>query len=99
VITLRERGGSAGFVNGHPMAHHRWLPAIDGSGDAHAELVESGAAEVAIGDTFAADVDELTLFDSPTEELTDLPVRAVLGGYYRRLGVTWSGGTSLATLI
>jgi acetoacetate decarboxylase len=98
VITLRGRSDNAGFVNGHPMAHHRWLPAIDGHGDAHAELIESGAAEVAVGDTFAADVDELTLFESPTEELADLPVVEVIGGYYRRLGVTWDGGRSLATL-
>jgi hypothetical protein len=42
-------------------SHHRWLPAIDGHGDATAELIESGAAEFAAGLTFAADVDELTL--------------------------------------
>jgi acetoacetate decarboxylase len=96
VIVLRERSDTAGFVNGHPMAHHRWLPAIDGVGDAHAEVVESGAAEVAVGDTFAADVETFEVLESPSEELADLPVHEIIGAYYRRIGVTWSGGRTLA---
>ena len=96
VIRLREPSETAGFVNGHPMAHHRWLPAIDGAGDAHAELIESGAAEVAVGPTFAADVERLALFESPTEELADLAFEEVIDGYYLRLGVVWSGGRTLA---
>ncbi len=49
VITLREPSNGNGFVNGHPMAHHRWLPAIAGPGDSYVELIESGAAEVEVG--------------------------------------------------
>jgi acetoacetate decarboxylase len=97
VITLREPSETNGFVNGHPMAHHRWLPAIDGTGDAYVELVESGAAQAAAGVTFRADVDELTLFDSPTEELAHLPAREIISGYYRQIGVTWAGGRTLWT--
>ncbi len=96
VIRLRGPSETAGFVNGHPMAHHRWLPAIDGAGDAHAELIESGAAEVAVGPTFAADVERLALFESPTEEVADLAVHEIIDGYYRRLGVVWSGGRTLS---
>ncbi|MGH3408403.1 MAG: acetoacetate decarboxylase family protein, partial [Streptosporangiaceae bacterium] len=95
VITLTEPSPVNGFVNAHPMAHHRWLPAIDGPGDAHAELIESGAAEFAAGATFAAEVDELTLFSSPAEELSALPVREIIGGYYRQVGVVWNGGRTL----
>lgn len=95
VITLREPSDTNGFVNAHPMAHHRWLPAIDGAGDAHVELVESGAARASAGPTFRADVDELILFDSPTEELGRLAVREIIGGYYRQLGVVWDGGRTL----
>ena len=29
VVTLRERAPAAGFVNAHPMAHHRWVPSIE----------------------------------------------------------------------
>jgi acetoacetate decarboxylase len=95
VITLTEPSPVNGFVNAHPMAHHRWLPAIDGPGDAHAELIESGAAEFAAGATFAAEVDEITLFSSPAEELAALPVREVIGGFYRQVGVVWNGGRTL----
>ena len=40
VVTLRSECESNGFVNAHPMAHHRWMPSIvkDG-GDSLAELV------------------------------------------------------------
>ncbi len=95
VVTLAEPSSSNGFVNGHPMAHHRWLPSIDGAGDAHVELIESGGASATIGPTYRADVDEISLFDSPTEELADLPVREVIGGYYRQVGVVWDGGRTL----
>lgn len=98
VITLTEPSDTNGFVNGHPMAHHRVLPAIGGGGDAFAELIESGASEVEIGATFKASVDHFALFDSPTEELTDLPVREIIGGYYRQIGVVWNGGRTLASL-
>jgi acetoacetate decarboxylase len=38
----------------------------------------------------------LELFESPTEELADLEVDEVIGGYFRQVGVTWDGGTVLA---
>ena len=97
VITLREPSQTNGFVNGHPMAHHRWLPAASGPGDAHAELIRSGAAHVEAGPTFAADVDEFTLYGSPTEELAELGVHEIIGGYYRQLGVVWDGAQTLWT--
>jgi acetoacetate decarboxylase len=95
VVTLREPSDSNGFVNGHPMAHHRWLPAIDGVGDAHVELIRSGGRSATIGATFTADVDHLALFDSPWEELSALPVREIIGGHYRQVGVVWDGGATL----
>jgi acetoacetate decarboxylase len=98
VITLTEPSDTNGFVNGHPMAHHRVLPAIDSSGDAYAELIESGASDFEVGATYAATVDHFELFQSPTEEIADLPVREIIGGYYRQVGVVWNGGKSLAAL-
>jgi acetoacetate decarboxylase len=96
VIRLIGPSDSNGFVNGHPMAHHRWLPAIDGAGDAHAELVESGSASASIGATWRAEVEHLALFDAPTEELSTLRPVEIIGGYYRQLGVVWNGGRTLA---
>jgi hypothetical protein len=98
VITLRGAVEKNGFVNGHPMAHHRWLPAIDGKGDAHAEVIESTGAKFEGGKPWAADVESFRLYDVPTEELAGLEVKEIIGGYYRQIGVTWNGGRTLATL-
>ncbi len=98
VVTLGEEADSNGFVNAHPMAHHRWMPSIvkDG-GDALAELVLSGSASVEAGPAWRGDA-RLDLFSSPTEELAALEVGEIIGGYYRQVGVTWDGGVVLANL-
>ena len=98
VVTLREECETNGFVNAHPMAHHRWMPSIvkDG-GDSLAELVFSGSANVEAGPAWCGDA-RLELFESPTEELADLEVGEIIGGYYRQVGVTWDGGHVLASL-
>ena len=50
VLTLREESETNGFVNAHPMAHHRIYPGIGrGAPDAYAELISSGAAEFEAG--------------------------------------------------
>lgn len=94
VVTLREPSEHNGFVNGHPMAHHRWLPSVDGKGLALDELIETGAASFEAGPAWSADAD-LRLFESPTEELALLSVEEPIGAYYRQVGVTWDGGTLL----
>jgi hypothetical protein len=99
VITLIEPTERNGFVNAHPMAHHRWLPAIDGKGDVHAELIESGGAKFEGGQPWRAKIDRFELFESPTEELTHLRVRELIGAYYRQIGVVWNGGKSLVPAI
>lgn len=99
VISLAQPCERNGFVNGHPMAHHRWLPAIDGKGDAHAELIESGAASFQGNPPWAAKVEQFKLYDSPIEELAQLEPREIIGGYYRQIGVVWNGGKSLVPKI
>lgn len=99
VITLSEPAERNGFVNGHPMAHHRWLPAIDGKGDVHAELIESGGAKFEGAKPWRAKVDHFEMFDSPTEELSRLEVKEMIGAYYRQIGVVWNGGKSLVPSI
>jgi acetoacetate decarboxylase len=95
VVTLRGEVEKNGFVNGHPMAHHRWLPSIDGKGDAYAEVIESTGARFEGGKPWAADVESFRLYDVPTEELAGLVVKEIIGGYYRQIGVTWNGGRTL----
>jgi acetoacetate decarboxylase len=96
VVTLREESKTNGFVNGHPMAHHRWLPSIEkGAPDSVSELILSGSASFEGGPAWRGDA-TLELFDSPAEELARLRVEEIIGGYYRQVGVTWDGGKVLA---
>ena len=98
VVTLREEATSNGFVNAHPMAHNRWMPSVEkGAPDALSELIASGSASFEAGPAWRGDA-ALELFESPTEELADLAVDEIIGGYYRQVGVVWNGGRSLATL-
>ena len=95
-MTLREESAGNGFVNAHPMAHHRWMPSVETDGpDSLSELIASGSASAEAGQAWRGDA-TLELFESPTEELADLGVREIIGGYYRQVGVTWDGGTILA---
>lgn len=97
VVRLREPSESNGFVNAHPMAHHRWLPSIERDGGlALDELVLSAGASFEGGQAWAGDA-ELELFEAPTEELAALTVEEIIGGYYRQVGVSWNGGTLLET--
>jgi acetoacetate decarboxylase len=96
VVTLREESPANGFVNAHPMAHHRWMPSVEkGAPDALDELIASGSATVEAGPAWTGDA-TLDLLESPTEELASLEVHEIIGGYYRQVGVTWDGGTVLA---
>jgi acetoacetate decarboxylase len=95
VVTLREQAPAAGFVNAHPMAHHRWMPSVEkGAPDALAELISSGSASFEAGPAWRGDA-RLELFESPTEELARLEVHEIIGGYFRQVGVTWDGGAVL----
>src|SRR5580698_1921528 len=96
VVTLREQVPAAGFVNAHPMAHHRWLPSIEkGAPDALDELIRSRSASFEGGPAWRGDA-TLSLFESPSEELARLEVREIIAGYYQQVGVSWDGGTVLA---
>jgi acetoacetate decarboxylase len=95
VITLTGPSDTNGFVNGHPMAHHRWLPSVvKGQPDALSELIQSGAASFEGGPAWRGDF-ELRLFESPTEELARLTVDEPIAAYFRQVGVVWDGGSVL----
>ena len=86
-----------GFVNALPMVHHRQVRGIErNAGWSLDEVVTMSGFNADAGPAWAADA-ELELNDSPWDELASLlPVREVLGGYYRQVGVSWDGGTTLA---
>jgi len=54
--------------------------------------MRTGLRLLALGDA------ELRLFDSPTEELSNLSVDEIIGGYYRQVGVVWNGGRTVGAL-
>ena len=86
---------SPGFVNGHPMAHSRWMPAIETDGtDSLNEVVTMSSFDVELGRCFKGEAD-LTLFDSPVEELLDIAPQEIIGGYWHEVGASWKAGTTL----
>jgi acetoacetate decarboxylase len=95
-VTLTEPARSPGFVNGHPMLHNRFWPAIESDGSASMdELVTMRGYDGEVADVWAGEA-ELALHLSPTEELALLDPIEVIGGFYHRVGVSWRGGTTLA---
>ncbi|MFI5035243.1 MAG: acetoacetate decarboxylase family protein [Acidimicrobiales bacterium] len=95
-VTLRGPAEANGFVNGHPMLHHRWFPGIELDGrDSLAEVVTMSGVDVELGPAYGGDA-TLILFESPTEELAALAPREILGGYFRSVGTTFAGGRTLA---
>jgi acetoacetate decarboxylase len=94
-FTITGPSHDAGFVNAHAMLHHRWFPRIEADGtDSLAEIVTMRGVDVELGPAFCGDA-ELDLFDSPVEELSRIAPREVIGGYWRSVGTTFVGGTTL----
>jgi acetoacetate decarboxylase len=94
-VTLHELGSSNGFVNGHAMLHHRWFPRIELDGiDSMDEVVTMAGVNVELGPVWKGAA-TLELFDSPTEELARLAPQEIIGGYFRSVGTTFAGGTTL----
>ena len=88
----------AGFVNGHPMIHNRWMPAIEGDGkDSLDELVTMRAFESETGRCFKGDL-SLSLFESLVEELAQLEVLEHISAYWRETAFSWRSGTTLRRL-
>ena len=95
-FTITGEAESAGFVNAHPMLHHRLMPRVEADGsDAFAEPVAVASEDVEFGTAYTGDA-ALRVFPSPTEELERLAPREVRGGFWRRAGFTFRGGRSLA---
>ena len=97
-FTITGPSEHSGFVNALPMLHHRFLPTIevDGTDSLH-ELVTMQGYDAEVSPAFTGDVD-LRVFESPVEELSRLAPREMIAGYWRSVGVSWNGGTTLADL-
>ncbi len=93
-FTITGQSETAGFVNGHPMIHHRVFPAIEGGADSLDELVTMRGYDAEAGPCYSGDA-TIQLYESPVEELTRLAPLEMIGGYWREVGVSWNGGTTL----
>lgn len=94
-LTLTEPADTPGFVNGQPMLHHRWWPAIESDGtDALEEVVTMRGYDGEVVDVWAGAAD-ITLGSSPFEELEILEPREIIGGYYHRVATSWRRGETL----
>jgi hypothetical protein len=84
-------------VNGHAMLHHRWFPRIElDERDSLSEVVTMAGVNLDLGPAYGGSA-TLELFESPSEELAALAPREILGGYFRSVGTTFNGGTTLET--
>jgi acetoacetate decarboxylase len=94
-LTLSGPSETNGFVNALPMVHSRLLPSIEeGAAPSMDEIVTMRGYDAELSPAWTGDA-EVTLFDSPTEELAAIRPREIIGGYYRSVGVSWNGGTVL----
>jgi hypothetical protein len=94
-VTLQGPSDSNGFVNGHAMLHHRWFPRIElDDSDSLEEVVTMSGINVDLGPALVGSA-TLDVFDSPSEELVSIAPREILGGYFRSVGTTFNGGTTL----
>jgi acetoacetate decarboxylase len=94
-FTISGPSESGGFVNALPMLHSRWLSNIESGAPASVdELVTMRSRDVELGPAWVGDA-ELTVFDAIGEELSSLPVREPIAGYWRRVAATFDGGTRL----
>ena len=86
----------AGFVNGHPMLHSRFMPAIEADGtDTLDDLVSMSGVNVEIGRQFQGTA-SLSYGESPVEELAAIAPQEIIGGYWREVGTSFVGGRQLA---
>jgi acetoacetate decarboxylase len=94
-VTLTGPVPAPGFVNAHPMLHNRFWPAIESDGSASVdELVTMRGYDGEVADVWAGEA-ELTLHDSPSEEISLLAPIEMIGGFYHKVGVSWRAGTTL----
>jgi acetoacetate decarboxylase len=94
-FTITGTSETGGFVNSHAMYHSRFVPAIEPGGPpALDELIAMKTVDGEAGPVYTGDA-ELELFSSPTEEFDRLAPREIIGGYYRQVGATFAGGTTI----
>jgi len=95
-LTLTGESATSGFVNGHPMLHHRIMPKIEANGaDSLFEVVTMSGVDLELGQAWSG-TPTVTFGESPVEEFNELVPHEIIGGYWRSVGTTFKGGKTLA---
>ena len=94
-LTLTGESETGGFVNALPMLHSRYMPHIDPSLPASLdELVTMRSLDVDLGAAYVGEP-TVTLYEAPAEELASLEPVETIAGYWRQVGATFAGGTTV----
>ena len=94
-LTLDGESESGGFVNALPMLHSRYMPHIDPSLQAPLdELVTMRSRDVELGPAYTGEP-TVALLEAPAEELAALEPLETIAGYWRQVGATFAGGTTV----
>ena len=94
-LTLTGESESGGFVNALPMLHSRYMPHIDPSQPAPLdELVTMRSRNVELGPVYTGEP-TIALHEAPAEELASLEPVEMIAGYWRQVGATFAGGTTV----
>lgn len=94
-LTLTGASASGGFVNALPMLHSRWMPNIDPSAPASLdELVTMSSSDVELGPAYVGEP-TVALHPSPADELAALQPVEMIAGYWRQVGATFAGGSTV----
>ena len=94
-LTLTGESETGGFVNALPMLHSRWMPSIDPSlPPSLNELVTMRSRDVELGPAYVGEP-TVTFFEAPADELAALEPLETIAGYWRQVGATFAGGTSV----
>jgi acetoacetate decarboxylase len=94
-LTLTGASETGGFVNGHPMLHHRLMPRIESDGrDSLHEIVTMRGTDVELSPAWKGTA-TIRLYEAPTEELAKLEPKEMIAGYYRSVAMSWRSGTTL----
>ena len=94
-LTLTGESETGGFVNALPMLHTRFMPNIDPALPASLdELVTMRSRDVDLGPVYVGEA-TVTLHEAPAEELASLEPIEMIAGYWRQVGATFVGSSSV----
>ena len=94
-FTITGTAPTAGFVNGHPMIHHRVSQRSRATARTRCTSWSPCGATTRKSARATRVTPTIAFYESPVEELTRLAPEEVIGGYWQEVGTNWRSGTTL----